>query len=318
MLKISSLKEIGLGVVVKDKNNTSNIIDVLPLELITLADGQITSNIDSINGIITDAKNNKINSSINIGAAIKAEWLRGNNSNRLTSPDVRIGERVRLFQYSNLHKFYWQTSHGDFDTRDNEHVVYLYVADKEKGSKEIDSDLNGYTITISSRDGYLELNTTKSNNEKFQYNIKLDCKGGKFELKDDVENRIYLDSSQNDIQFKNGNNSFIRLNKENITEECTGTYRVKCKNYILECEEKSEKSKKSEEATDVLSIDAKSGKVTGESLTLDTPTALAGGVTGNTNFEGDIESSTGTLSVKEIAVTDNIRAGGNITGANWP
>ena len=40
--------------------------------------------------------------------AIRAEWL-GDSTNRITPPDVRRGEKVQIFQYSNVDKYYWQT-----------------------------------------------------------------------------------------------------------------------------------------------------------------------------------------------------------------
>ena len=318
MLNITELKKIGIGIVVEDKKNDSNIVNVIPLELMTLANGEITSNIDTINSIIRDGKDNNNNSSINVGAYIKAEWIRGANANRLTSPDVRIGERLQLYQYSGLHKFYWETLHGDFDTRDTEHVVYLYVADKNKGEKEIDDEINGYTVTISTRDNYLEINTTKSNNEQYAYNVKIDCKQGKFHLKDDVNNIIYLDSSQNDITLKNGDDSKFSLQKKDINVYCLENINIKCKNYNLEAENKNEEVKIVTETNDTLSVTATTAEIKGGTLDIKSPTGLSGGVTGDTSFGGNIESSSGTLSVKEVSVTDNITAGGNINGANWP
>ena len=97
---LSEMKKFSIGLVCKNKDLSSNFIDVYPIELITEVDGDLEED----EKILNIAKSKSIN----------AEWL-PINTNRVTPPDVRKNETVQIYQYGETDKYYWVDLFSELD-----------------------------------------------------------------------------------------------------------------------------------------------------------------------------------------------------------
>ena len=122
--RVSKLRFYSIGVVASNKALSSNVIEVTPIEELPMLDGEIDSNTTNETAKGVDASGKNYQSSVTMGNSIQAEWLRLGSANRMTSPDVRRGESVIIYQFGDADKYYWNTLKNDSQLRKLETVVY--------------------------------------------------------------------------------------------------------------------------------------------------------------------------------------------------
>ena len=84
-------------------------------------------------------------------------------------------------------------------------------------------------------DKFVRIRTCKSDGEAFIHELLLDPKNKFSVLRDDVGNRIKLDSGNTIITLENKDKTKYELNKKNINVYCSGNYTQKTEgNYSLE------------------------------------------------------------------------------------
>jgi len=212
----SKLKLYSLGIVAKDKDKDSLIIDVTPIEITPFYDGQLTPNdrVDTHSGVDADGK--PYTSTVTLSTTIKAHWLPMGDTQRQTPPDVCVGEYVSIYRYADDKVFFWH-SRGDCNQlRLREHVEYRF-ANKPKHDNVPLDDSNSYYLAVSTRDKLFRFKTNKNDGEVASYDIQLDTSGGTFYFKDDVGQEIMIDSLNHLIQIKNADDTFIQMDHEDMS-----------------------------------------------------------------------------------------------------
>jgi hypothetical protein len=228
----SLFQPYSIGVVANDKDLNSDYIEVLPVEPLSMVSGEITDNVDTLSVRGIDSQGKEYQSSVNLTVTIKAKWIPYGNGNRMTSPDVRRGEKVQIYRLANSEQYFWDTLENNSTTRRLETVVYGYCATK-KENEPMNQD-NTYTQGVSTHQGFVNLiNTTKQNGEKFAYSIYVDAKNGVVKIKDDVGNEIFMDSGNCQVQMKNAAGSFLDMTKAVGTWVCSEAINVKTTNWNL-------------------------------------------------------------------------------------
>lgn len=210
----SKLRMISKGEVAEHKEIGQDIIKVVPIELFPMIDGVLADDLTKIHGSGINHKGTEWVSKINYSNTIDAEWLR--TTNRRTSPDVRRGEQVYIFQYGDTDKYYWLAAGRDDELRRLETVLYAWSDIPEDDVEEQLDVTNTYNLKISTHEGLVEFNSCKRNGESFQYRFKLDTKNSTVTITDDKDNFIHLNSPEKLWHFNNTDGTYVKLDKKNI------------------------------------------------------------------------------------------------------
>ncbi len=213
-MTISKLKIFTIGTVAANKPLSSKDIEFTPDEHIFFANGIITDNAETVNssGITPTGQNyeNKLTTTL----TMRATWLPIGSDNRKTAPDVRIGERVVIYQFADTNKYYWVTLFDDVRLRKLETVIYAYSNIRDEADMERAD--NTYFIEVSTHRKYIHLHTSKNDGEPFSYDIQINTGKGYIQITDDVGNVLELDSADTKITLKNIDESYMVLDKQNI------------------------------------------------------------------------------------------------------
>lgn len=228
--KVSQLKFYSIGIVAANKKPSSMEIEVAPMETTPMLSGEITDNIEQISAKgKTDTANYEVQ--LKSTASIKAKWLPLSDTNRKTAPDVRRGEKVILYQFSDADEYWWTTLQQDAKLRKLETVIYSYSNQREE-NKEHDAD-SSYWLEISTHGKYIHLHTSKNDKEPFIYDIQINTKEGCITIKDDDDNYIFFDSKERQIKLHNRDNSFIDIDKRKIHIHALDEVKITTKDFIV-------------------------------------------------------------------------------------
>lgn len=276
-MKLSQLRIYSYGIAAKNKALNSPDLEVTPQEDLTMLDGEITDNVNSLSSKANNADGVAYESKIDTTITVKATWLPLGNSNRMTAPDVRRGESIVLYQFGDADRYYWTTLKNDLAFRKLETVVYGFSATKDESATP-DED-NTYIFEVSTHKKLIRLHTTQANGEPFGYDITLNTDEGYFKILDTIGNTILLDSQEHTIRFEDTEGSFIDLTKNVLT--------------IVTGERVDIKTKATTINTDTLDINASA------SATLTTPKNT---ITATTTHNGDTTHVGNTLHQGNIAL----------------
>ena len=191
-----------IGTVMTDLINGNTPIEVMPHELISNIDGDIGAK-EEIQSTVNTSDGKVHNVNMSKGNVLTAIWI-NNNSNRVTPPNVRKGEKVEVYKFGDSDKYYWKTMGSELDLRKLEHVKYVFVNVPDGGETQIE-DSNSYSFTVSTLNKFIKIHTADNNGELTTYDLELDTKEGKVSLIDGRGNFIELDSSQDTFNLNTNN-----------------------------------------------------------------------------------------------------------------
>lgn len=229
----SNIRLLGLGFVAENKKRNTNTVHVWPVEIVPDLKDDLTTATKTTEVTGVDCKGTPYRVSIEQTMTIPCEWY--GDTNRATSPDVRRGERVLIYQIGDSEKYYWASLGQDDHLRRKERIIFT-INDMPNNADTDPDDTNTWTVELNTFEGHITIRTTMSDNEKAAWVIQIDGADGKYIVEDHKGNHSFIDSVENHIQLKNANDSMFELNKENITAICNETFRLKCKSAIFETE----------------------------------------------------------------------------------
>lgn len=212
----SAFRLFSMGRVAANKELNSTLVEVTPIEDAAGLAGEITDHIYKYKSKGTDARGKGYQTEVDTTATIKCEWLGMGEGNRMTAPDVRRGELVRIFRVGNSEKFFWDITGPNFAQRRLETVVHAYSATKEE-DVPLD-EKNSYVTEVSTHKKMVRLiSTSMANGEPFKYDIFVNTDLGQVVIQDNIGNQIVLTSKENRIFLINHDKSIVDINKRNIT-----------------------------------------------------------------------------------------------------
>jgi len=218
--KNSKYRLISIGVVAKDKVEDEVYIDVYPAEIQPVKNGEIsepepknTTIVDDIGNfeVVVDSKT----------TLFKAKWIPMGEPNRLGAPDVCKGEKVFLYQYSDLDEYYWCVFDNDLRLRKNEKITTILSNRKTIAEDEADLE-KAYYFTFDSINKLFKLHTDDSDGELTTFDIELNTKDGIFTIIDGNDNMIELKSDNGDYTLEFNRDMNITLGRtlnETIAED---------------------------------------------------------------------------------------------------
>lgn len=271
-MQVSKFVPWSLGIIAVNKPLNTDIVEVTPVEMFTMLDGEINDHIkeESLSSVNFDGSSYQTQT--NQTATVKARWL-PNGSNRITSPDVRRGEQVMIWKFGDADKYYWSSLEYEKKLRKLETILFGISATKDENDPGTPESM--YYLEVSSHKKLIHLHTSKANGEPFIYDMQFNLEEGYFLMQDDVGNLINLDSKNTYIEITNADKSTVQLNKRDILID----------------------------APDYIDI------VAGKQVTVDTPTTIVTrdiGVQGKASVDGTV-SADGVKSTKAVVAPSHPR-----------
>jgi len=192
-LQTSKFRLYGIGTVASDLIMGDKPIKVYVHEILANTEGDIEET-EVVNKVVKDSSGKSHNVSITEGKLIEGVIWATTDSNRVTPPNVRKGEKVEVYQYGDFNKFYWRKLGIELDLRRLEHVTHVYVNTDDEEEKVIDGD-NSYWTTISTLNKVIRIHTSDNDGELTTYDLTIDTKTGYYEFIDGRGNYSKLDSA---------------------------------------------------------------------------------------------------------------------------
>jgi len=192
----SKFTRYSVAIVAKDIIEDDDIIECFPLENMTHIDGDINYkdilpntcvNVDEETEVIILRK----------GVSIKAKWIPLLYSNRVYAPNVKKGEQVQIYRYTDTDEFFWTTMYNEFDLRRQEKVKNYYS--NTGVFKEDLHDNNTYWTLIDTINKKVQLHTSDNDGELTTYDISIDTKAGNIKMEDGRGNSIVFDSAKDTL-----------------------------------------------------------------------------------------------------------------------
>lgn len=210
----SKLRVVSIGVAAENKALDSHELAITPIELVPGVDGDLMEALTETEVFGVDKNGTDYSVLLNTSSTLTARWLPW-GSNRVTSPDVRRGEHLLIWQYADVDRYYWSPMGIDDDLRRLETVIYAWSATSEE-AQELNLIENMYSLEVSTHGKHITLHTTQANGEPFEYTLQLDTDKGKFFLTDQVGNTVTLDSAKTQIQAINKDMTEVTLEKTRL------------------------------------------------------------------------------------------------------
>lgn len=222
--QISVLVPYSVGLVAANKPLNSKDIEVTPIEVLPMLDGEVTDNLTTT---VTKGKGLaeiSFESTTRSSVTLTATWLPF-SSNRKTAPDVRRGEKVMIYRFGDADKYYWKELEYDGSLRKKETII-ISISNTDDESADPDAD-NTYFFTFSTHTKEVSLHTSTSDGEPVGYDFIFNTKDGNVLLTDTNDNSFYLDSTENQWIIRTGDDAYMALTKKDIELNAPGNILMK-------------------------------------------------------------------------------------------
>ncbi len=197
-METSKFTLYSLGIVAKDKATQSDVITIMPIEHITDTTGDINEEVgyesNSVNHKQVPSKVKSVSKS-----TISASWISLGSSNRVSSPDVIAGETVLIYTYADTNEYYWTTYLREPSIRRLEKVLYGYSNLRKGARSESFGRDTSYWLEVDTMNKYMKVHTSDNDGEYTTYDIVINTKEGKLEIKDGVGNSVEMDSASGEL-----------------------------------------------------------------------------------------------------------------------
>lgn len=233
MSEESGLKVFCIGIVAVTKPTGTDIIEVYPVEHLSIEDGDVTKK-QTASISIKDTNGISFKSTADRSALIEARWIPDGSDGRQTPPDVVAGETVKIFRFADSEVFHWNTIFREPGLRRLEHVVFGY-SNLRSGRVPFDAN-SSYGILFSTIDKKIAIWTSQSDGEKYKYSFVMDSKNNSLNLGDNVDNYLNINSNDSVVTLNNASGTSLTLDKKdsNIKAE---THTVTAEKILLDSPE---------------------------------------------------------------------------------
>lgn len=206
---------LGVGVVAANKEtNTDEIMVYLPKDTPS-QDGEIISETQETDTQHVSSTGDSKTSKVLVGNSVPAKWMRL-NSNRVTSPDVRNGTKVVVYQWMNSNSYLW-TLYGLDGTMRLETVVWAFSASPNIDENTPITPDNFYIITMSSHKKKLELMTGQGNGEPLGFQLTYNFGEGWWGSMDSAMNIFMVNGVERSFTYTNQDKTTMSVNKKDFS-----------------------------------------------------------------------------------------------------
>lgn len=193
---------VAMGYVAKDKEEDDFFISLYPVSLIPTAVGDVTLD-DQVTTSTASLMGENINVVTNKSNIIEAEWINQGDSNRISAPDVCMGEIVHVYNINGQDKYWWDTVFVKTSYRKREKALFFF-SNKDKIDESPSMLEKGYFLLIDTYNKITQLHTANNDGEHTTYDLSIDGNKGSLIITDGKGNKIDLES-KDDTLFINTN-----------------------------------------------------------------------------------------------------------------
>lgn len=229
----SSFHLHGIGVVVEDRPDGDDPVIIVNLvEKLTLQTGPMNSESESETVDITLAGGIKSKAIVSGSRLIRPRWVPEGDANRMTPPDVRVGESVKIYRNSDESEYFWSTVFIEPILRRLEHVIWGFGNTRNKGERL--SKQNTYYAEWNTKDKVVNFVTTMSDGERYSYHFSLDPGNSGAFLRDNIGNGITISSDEASVTVTDSEGGIVELKAGFATITAPAGYRVKAPKITLD------------------------------------------------------------------------------------
>lgn len=215
----SDFKLISIGVVAENKLRSTPDVEITLTEVHPFISGELVAGLVQESVDCTNINGDALTFSVYTSNTIRATW-KGDGTNRVTSPDVRRGEEVNVYQFGDTDKYYWEVlNKPGVTTRKLETVVTAYSNSTDPDITEPSAD-NSWVDEVNTHEGHRTFKTNKSNGEKFAYTAQINARDGNVVIADDAGTYIQMNSSDQHIEAETAAGARVELFKDNVIITC--------------------------------------------------------------------------------------------------
>lgn len=206
---------ISRAIVAVNKKRDTDEITCWPVDLIVEFEDELVDNEQAMKVKGIDDNDKEVSVTIKRSATLNAVWGGEVDGQRISSPDVRRGERVDLYRVGDSEIIYWQSCGMDNSLRRLETIRYVFNANPSNSDAEATAE-NCYSYEINTHDGHVTFRTSMANGEPAAFVSQYNTAKGIYILEDEKGNHFYLDSVNTDITMQNASGTFIQLIEETM------------------------------------------------------------------------------------------------------
>lgn len=211
--KGSSFKLVSRGYAAENKKRDTHVLMVSPTEILPDVAGHLNTNTEQLKTKGIDQNKRPYQTTLVRGINIKATW-RGEN-NTLTSPDVRRGERINLYQLGDSDTYYWESAGLDLNLRRLETTTKMWSGNPKNDNRPPSQDTH-YMFTVSTHDKHITLSTSQANGEPLGFTIQINTGKGFLVIEDTDGRIITMDKNDDQIMAKNVAGTYVDLKGDTL------------------------------------------------------------------------------------------------------
>ena len=208
------LKTVGWGNAISNIDPMGNLLHITVNDWHSFYDGPITPSVDVVESqSVSDTGQHSIDK-IQTTQSIHATWM-PSGSNRITAPNIRVGERVEVLQQSDAPIYFWRPAGLDDHLRKLETIIVGISGTPSDGDDSMDPD-SRYWMEISSHGKHITFRTSAKNGEQVRFSGTLNPGEGEAHLMDDRGNALTLNSMEDHWTLETSRGCKLELNSEDL------------------------------------------------------------------------------------------------------
>lgn len=207
----TSLVPYSIGRAAVNKALDSRDLQITLTEVLGFLDGEIEDNIESVESNVTDKDGNTHIYKSQTSNVVTATWLPF-DTNRVTPPDIRKGERVMVYRMTNTERYFWIELGLDDNLRKLESVVYAYSANPDISVHELSIE-KCYFLEISAHKKVTTFSTSMANGEVTRFLVQFNGADGTMTVKDNHGQEIFTSALDRVIRAINGDTTEVILDR---------------------------------------------------------------------------------------------------------
>lgn len=224
------VKTVGWGTAVSNIGPLGNRLHIIVHEWHSMQDGPIDITIDTVESQTVDHQGTISSDKIRTTQSIHADWM-PSGSNRLTAPNVRVGERVEILMESDRGVYYWRPAGLDEHHRRLETVIWGISGTPNEDDDPMDVN-NRYWIEFSTHSKKIVLTTSSKNGEPCRYVTSIDTAEAIFNLMDNRGNYLTLTSLEDNWKVGTQQGTFVELDKTDMNVNVVNDLDMKIGNNV--------------------------------------------------------------------------------------
>lgn len=214
---MSLLQFLGVGTVTSTKDTDTNEIMVYCPFLFPQAEGRMSASAEQVERTSKNAYNEEVRSVTMKSNSIPATWKKMDDSNRITSPDVREGTPVAIYHIAGQNQYYWTLDGVNPNTFRMETIMWGYNANPEIGENgDFDID-NFYIQVMDTRNGLWQFRTSERNGEATKFDIQMNTMDGTITIGGKNHSYFCLNDVDHSVTYTNEEGALLRIEKKEGT-----------------------------------------------------------------------------------------------------